>query len=95
MHGATCAQLFVGRTSLLTDVYGMKRPNEFVHTLQDNIRQRGAPTQILSDNGQNQIGKAAKTILHSLMIGDWQSEVHHQRQNYTENRYRTVKRLTF
>jgi len=36
--GSTCAQIFVGRESLVTDVYGMKTDKEFINTLEDNIR---------------------------------------------------------
>ena len=48
--GETCAQLFVGRDSLVVDVYGMKTEKQFVNTLQDNVRSRGAPTRLLSDS---------------------------------------------
>jgi hypothetical protein len=40
--GVTAAQIFVGRGSLVTDVYGLKMDKEFVITLEDNIRERGA-----------------------------------------------------
>ena len=40
--GATCAQVFFGTKSLLADCYGMKTDKEFVNTLEDNIRKRGA-----------------------------------------------------
>ena len=35
--GHTCAQLFVGTLSLVTDVYGMKTDSQFVKTLEDTI----------------------------------------------------------
>jgi len=47
--GATCAQIFVGRESLVTDVYGMKTDKEFINTLEDNIRRRGAMDKLISD----------------------------------------------
>jgi hypothetical protein len=37
--GSKFAQVFVGRNTLVTDVYGMKSDKEFVNTLEDNIRQ--------------------------------------------------------
>jgi hypothetical protein len=40
--GSKCAQIFVGRESLVCAVYGMKTDKEFVTTLEDNIRQCGA-----------------------------------------------------
>jgi hypothetical protein len=40
--GDTCAQLFVGRETLVADVYGLKTNKAFVNTLEDKIRERGA-----------------------------------------------------
>jgi hypothetical protein len=40
--GETCAQIFVGTETLVTDVYGTKTEKQFVNTLKDNIRERGA-----------------------------------------------------
>jgi hypothetical protein len=40
--GETCAQIFVGNETLITDVYGMKTEKPFVNTLEDNIREHGA-----------------------------------------------------
>jgi hypothetical protein len=40
--GVTAAQIFVSRESLVADVYGLKTDKEFVNTLEDNIRERGA-----------------------------------------------------
>ena len=38
--GETAAQLFVGRDSLVSDVYGLKTEKQFVNTLQDTLRRR-------------------------------------------------------
>jgi hypothetical protein len=43
--GFTPAQLFVGRHSLVADAYGLKTDEEFVNTLEDNIRERGQTNQ--------------------------------------------------
>jgi hypothetical protein len=48
-NGARAAQLFVGQTSLVVDVYGIKTDKEFVNTLEDNIRERGAIDKLISD----------------------------------------------
>ena len=40
--GSKVTQIFVGTTSLVTDIYGMKTAKQFVNTLQDVIRTRGA-----------------------------------------------------
>jgi hypothetical protein len=43
--GSTAAVIFVGVTTQITDVYGIKRDSPFVNTLEDNIIQRGAPNK--------------------------------------------------
>jgi hypothetical protein len=92
--GATSAQFFVGTESLVCDVYGMQTDKQFVNTLEDNIRRRGAPTRLLSDRAQVEISKKAQDILRTFVIGDWQSEPHQQHQNPAERRYQDVKRTT-
>ena len=92
--GETYAQLFVGTESLVTDVEGMKTDAQFVNTLEDNIRHRGAPTKLVSDRAQVEISAKVKDILRALCISDWQSEPFQQHQNYAERRYQTVKSLT-
>jgi len=92
--GSTCAQIFVGCSSMVTDVKGMKSADQFINTLEDIIRERGAPTRLLSDRGKNQISEAARKILRTYFIGDWQSEPYQQHQNPAERRYQTVKNLT-
>ena len=89
--GQQCAQLFVGVESLVTDVDPMKTPAEFVNTLEDNIRERGAPTKLISDLAQSEISNKVKDILRTLIIKSWNSEAHQQHQNFAERRYQTVK----
>jgi hypothetical protein len=91
--GETHAQLFVGTESLVTDVVGMKTDKQFVNTLEDNIRHRGAPTKLISDRAQVQISNKVKDILRALCISDWQSEPFQQHQNPAERRYQTIKAL--
>jgi hypothetical protein len=76
-----CAQIYVGMKSQVCDVYGMKTDGQFVNTLQDNIRQRGAPTRLISDRAQSEISNKVKDILRALIIGAWQSKPHQQHQN--------------
>lgn len=92
--GSTSAQLFVGRNSLVTDVYGMKSLKQFVNTLEDNVRKRGAMDKLISDRAQLEISGRVHDFLRSLCIDDWQSEPHHQWQNFAENRWKTVKSYT-
>ena len=43
LGGYTCAQLYVGKTSMLTEAFGMKSENEMKDTLQDFNRKWAAP----------------------------------------------------
>jgi hypothetical protein len=92
--GETSAQIFVGTETLVTDVEGMKTDKQFVNTLEDNIRRRGAPAKLISDRAQVEISNKVKDILRALCISDWQSEPHQQHQNPAERRWQTVKSLT-
>ena len=75
----------------MTDAYGMKSDKQFVNTLEDNIRKRGAMDKLVSDRAQVEISKRALDILRAMVIEDWQSEPHYQHQNFAERRYNTVK----
>jgi hypothetical protein len=92
--GQTCAQIFVGTETLVTDVYGMKNEKQFVNTLEDNIRERGAMSRLLSDRAQVEISARVVGILRALHIGQWQSEAEQQHQNPCERRYQTLKTTT-
>jgi hypothetical protein len=82
--GSKCAQLFVGRETLVTDIYGMKTDKSFIITLEENIRKRGAMDMLISDRGLSEINQKIHDILRAYLIKDWQSEPHHQHQNYAE-----------
>ena len=89
--GAIGAQVFVGCTSHVIDVYGCKTDGQYINTLQDQIRQRGAPNKIISDNAQAQISNKIHDLLCLYMIGDGQSEPHQQHQNPAERHIQTLK----
>jgi len=91
LGGYTCAQLYVGKTSTFTEIFGMKSENQMPETLQDFIRQWGAPSGLLSDNAKAETSKVVKDILRLYCIKDMQSEAHHQHQNYAERRIQEVK----
>ena len=91
-HGHVAAQFFVGTTSLVSDVYGVKTDKQFLQTLQDVVRKRGAPNKLVSDSARAETSKAVKDYLRWLLIDDWQSEPHRQNQNPAERRYQDVKR---
>jgi len=91
--GSMSAQIFVGTESLLTDCFGMKTDKQFVNTLEDNIRQWGAPTKLISDSAQVEISNKVQDILRALCIGNWQSEPYQQQQNPAEHHYQMVKTM--
>ena len=62
----------------------MKSNSDFVSTLEDNIRSRGAMDKLLSDRAQEEISKKVKDILRAYCIDEWQSEPGHQHQNPAE-----------
>ena len=92
--GVTAAQIFVGRHTLVADCYGLKTDKEFVNTLEDNIRERGAMDKLISDCAKAEMSHRVQQILRALCIQSWYSEPFHQNQNFAENRYGTIKALT-
>ena len=92
--GVKQAQVFVGRDSLMADVYPMKSGKQFVNTLENNIRRRGAMDKLLSDSAKTEISKKVMDILRAYHISNWHSEPYHQNQNPAEWQYRTIKSLT-
>ncbi|HEY9708217.1 MAG TPA: hypothetical protein V6D48_08435 [Oculatellaceae cyanobacterium] len=91
LGGITCAQLYVGKESTFTEIYGMKTKNQMPETLQDFIRQWGAPSGLMSDSAKVETSKQIKEILRMYAIKDMQSEPNHQHQNYAERRIQEVK----
>ena len=92
--GSTMAQFFCGRDTLVCDAYGIKSTKQFINTLSDNIRKRGAMDTLISDGGKYEISKRVTDLLRSLFIQDYQSEPYHQLQNKAENRFGLAKRYT-
>jgi hypothetical protein len=92
--GATMAQLYVGKTSSKTVVYPMRLESDMSKTLEDLIRNHGAPNSLFSDNAKAQCGKRVLDILRLYGIKDFQSEPHHQHQNFAERKIGDTKRLT-
>ena len=92
--GVKQAQVFVGRDTLVADAYPMKSGKQFVNTLEDNIRRRGAMDKLLSDSAKTEISNKVIDILRAYHISNWHSEPYHQNQNPAELRYRTIKSWT-
>ena len=61
--GVKQAQVFVGRDNLVADAYPMKSVKQFVNTLEDNIRRRGAMDKLLSDSAKTQISNKVMDVL--------------------------------
>jgi Reverse transcriptase (RNA-dependent DNA polymerase) len=92
--GIDCAQVFVGRDSLVVDIYGMKSDKQFVNALLEVIRKRGAMDKLISDSAAVEISSRVLDVLRHLMIDSWQSEPYFQHQNFAERRWRDIKRLS-
>ena len=92
--GSTMAQFFCGRDTLVCDAYGIKSTKQFINTLSDNIRKRGAMDTLISDGGKYEISKQVTDLLRSLFIQDYQSQPYHQHQNKAENCFGLAKRYT-
>ena len=69
----------------------MTTDKQFVNTLWDVIRNRGAIDKLISDCAQLEVGKKVKDILCQLCIDDWQEEPHFQHQNFAERHYQDIK----
>ena len=94
ISGATCAQIFVGTTSLLTYVYGMKTESEGASKLKKFIKEVGAPHALKSDNAKMQTGTAFGDICNYYNIGQCTTEPYHPHQNQAENRIGTIKQMS-
>ena len=70
MGGDTCAQVYVGQKSRNISIYSCKSDKEFVNTLKDEIRKRGATDMLISDRAQAEVSKRVKDILRSFVIND-------------------------
>ena len=92
--GVKLAQLFVGKESLVSDIYPMRSGKQFVNKLENNIHRRGAMEKLISELAKNEISHKIKDILRAYNINDWQSEPFHQNQNPAEWQYRTMKTWT-
>ena len=89
--GSTMAQFFVGKGTLLCDAYGIKIQKQFINTLCDSIKTRGAMDTIITDGGKYEISKKIGDLLRSLFIEQYESEPYHQHQNKAEQCYGVVK----
>ena len=62
--GVKMAQRFVGKESLVSDIYPLRSGKQFVNTLEDNICRRGAMDKLISDSAKNEIS-------HKVIVEFW------------------------
>ena len=82
--GVKQAHVFIGRDSLVADVYPMKSGKQFVNTLEDNVRRQGEWTMLLSDSAKTEISNKVMDILRAYHISSWHSKPYLQNQNPAE-----------
>jgi hypothetical protein len=82
--GVKLAQLFIGKDTLVADAYPLKSEKQFVNTLEDNIRYRGAMSQHISNYAKSEISQKVVDILRVYHSSNWHSEPYHQHQNPAE-----------
>ena len=87
-------QLYVGKTSQITEAFPMTDKSQMSKTLIDFIRKHGAPNVLFSDNAKEQISNDVQDILRHYHIKQQRSEPHQQNQNYAEQRIQDFKSTT-
>ena len=92
--GVTMAQIFAGRRTTVTDVYPLRTQSDIPAKLEDNIRERGAMDCFISDGAKANLSNGTTDLLRLYCIDDYQSEPHHQHQNYAENKIGMIKDVT-
>ena len=78
--GSTMAQFFVGKDTLVWDTYGVKSQKQFINTLYDTIKSRGAMNTVITDGGKYEISNKVADLLRSLFIKQYEPEPYHQHQ---------------
>ena len=85
--------LFVYK-SLVIHIYGMNSDNEFVNTLEDEVRNFGAMDLLISDSAKVETSGRVNDLLRAYRIRDWQSEPNYQHQNFSERRWQDLRKNT-
>ena len=62
--GSSMVQFFCGCDTLVYDSYGIKSTKQFINTLSDNIRKRGAMDTLISDGGKYEI--SSESLISSV-----------------------------
>ncbi len=90
--GSTMAAFYVGRKSLVCDIFGMTREAQFINTFLDCIKKRGAMDILVSDSARSLQSKRVEEVQRALHILSHQSERDYQHQNFAEHQYNHIKR---
>ena len=90
----TMAQFYCGTDSTVCNVYPMKTEKQFPNTLKDIIHHYGAPNCLISDQASVKTKGRAVDLLHTYIIGNWNSEPYMQHQNPAECCCQTIKHAT-
>jgi hypothetical protein len=91
--GQKYAQIFIGITSLLTDIYSLKSISMFSSILSDHIIDHSTPTCLLSNIAKVEMSKHVKYILRTYGMGCRQSEPYHQHQNPAKRQYQDMQHM--
>ena len=62
--------------------------------MEDNIRDCGEMSKLLSDRSKSGVKTFVESILRELFIDYWKTEQHYHYQNFVEHLYQTFKHLT-
>ena len=93
--GYSCCQIYIGRSSFYISAHPMRDSDgEFVNTLEDEIRFRGAMDCFGRDGAEAMKSNRLLTLLRTLHISDWTSEAYFHHQNIVERYIQEVKKLT-
>ena len=88
------AQFFIGRNSMVANIFGIKTKKQFIDTLEDIICKWGAMDLLISSCARVEISSRVQDILRGYAINDWQSEPEYQHLNFAKRGYRDTKTYT-
>jgi hypothetical protein len=84
IEGYHCAQVFLGMTSKMLYVAGMKTESEFADVYLDFIRKYGIPSALRRDNAKSEMSQRVKDIHREFIIADQWTEPHSPWKNPAE-----------
>ena len=90
-HSTSSESSQISQDSLVSDVYPMQTSKQFLNTLEDNMRFKGAMNKLISEYAQVEFSNKVKDSLRMYHSSSWHSEPYHQNQNPSEWCYRTIK----